>query len=698
VSLAPEPVIVGAATLRTGVTGFEAAKRLAGDAVRAAIEGAGLAASFLKELDVLIVPRGFLPDETVAPGPDSGLSPSDLMEELKIAPRRLVWGPYGDDAVLNLLGEFATLLARGEFESMAIVTIDPALGEARSQSDNTAIDGVFLDDRGRGLVGSSSRYSRTHRLTDPAAVQLMANASTSAGSRACRDPGPGQSATALLLTNGTGPNLVAAPEGHRLFMRAHAAHDELPLVERPDLARSPAAEAAVHECLDQAGIAPGEVTHWALGQRPASFGSLVAPETAVGLPQLQAIAALAHQARSNPRLIGVVGAGAGALRRYSALVVTNLARQGNQAVSGTNPKPATGLQVAFEASGSATVDSFALMDAIAEPYALIVGRLESDGRRFLATHFDDETLGAAREQLRTGSRVFVENLLHGAWGYANRFAFDKDRLRHARDAARPLQLRSSYDHILVTRDGPLLEVTINRPEARNALNWMVHAELESVWDVFEAQDDLLVAIFTGAGTECFSAGNDLKFTADGAPAPAFRSGFGGITARRRTKPVIAAVNGFAFGAGMEMCLACDLIVADENAVFAQSEVRVGLFPGAGGLVRLPRQLPPKIANELILTGRKMGVEEAHRLGLVNRIAPAGGALASARTLAAEILACSPTAVRLAFAGMAEVAGIADEQVAIRHRLTAMEDLINSDDFLEGPTAFQEKRKPRWRNR
>lgn len=165
-----------------------------------------------------------------------------------------------------------------------------------------------------------------------------------------------------------------------------------------------------------------------------------------------------------------------------------------------------------------------------------------------------------------------------------------------------------------------------------------------------------------------------------------------------TKPIIAAVNGYAMGGGFETALACHLVVADEAAQFALSEVRVGLVAAAGGVVRLPRAIPEKIAHELILTGRRMGAEEAQRLGIVNRIAPAGGALEAARQLAAEILAGSPTSVRLSLQLMEQTRSIPDVIDAVDVRSPAVDELMTSYDALEGMTAFARKRPPRWRNR
>jgi acetyl-CoA C-acetyltransferase len=178
-----------------------------------------------------------------------------------------------------------------------------------------------------------------------------------------------------------------------------------------------------------------------------------------------------------------------------------------------------------------------------------------------------------------------------------------------------------------------------------------------------------------------------------------KNGFGGLTSRRHMpKPVIAAVNGYAMGGGCEIALACHLVVADATAQFALSEVKVGLAAGAGGLVRLPRAIPPKVATEMILTGRRITAEEALGYGLVNRVVNSGTALDGARALAAEILDGSPTSVRISLQVMEETRGIPDVIDAVTHPTTAFDDLMASEDAIEGLTAFAQKRCPNWRNR
>ena len=254
------------------------------------------------------------------------------------------------------------------------------------------------------------------------------------------------------------------------------------------------------------------------------------------------------------------------------------------------------------------------------------------------------------------------------------------------------------EYCTVERDGRLLIVTLNRPERYNALHFPAHFELAEVWDEFAADPELWVAIVTGAGDKAFCAGNDLRFQAEGNVRKRCPTGFAGLTNRYDlNKPVIAAVNGFAMGGGFEVALACDLIVAAENAVFALPEPRVGLMAGAGGVHRLPRIIGQKRALGMILTGRRVGPEEGKELGFVNEVVPEGEAVAGARRWADQILECAPISIRASkeavYAGMNE----ATLEAAIARTYEEQHVLIDSADYVEGPKAFAEKRPPVWRN-
>lgn len=241
-------------------------------------------------------------------------------------------------------------------------------------------------------------------------------------------------------------------------------------------------------------------------------------------------------------------------------------------------------------------------------------------------------------------------------------------------------------------------ITLNRPEVMNALHPPCHIEMDQVWDDFMADKNTWVAILTGAGERAFSAGNDLKWTAEhrGERPPMSKGGFAGITARFDiTKPIIAAVNGFALGGGCEIALACDIIVAADHARFGLPEPRVGLMAGAGGVHRLPRHIPLKIAMGMILTGRHVLADEAHRWGLVNEVVPLKDLMAAAERWASQIMECSPVSIQASKEAAMGGLGMSLEETS-KHQFPGTSRLWKSKDVIEGPLAFAQKRKPQWK--
>ena len=251
----------------------------------------------------------------------------------------------------------------------------------------------------------------------------------------------------------------------------------------------------------------------------------------------------------------------------------------------------------------------------------------------------------------------------------------------------------------VEKEGRLTIVTIERPDVMNALHPPGNFELAEAFDDFATDPEQWVAIITGAVDRAFSAGNDLKYQASGGKMGGPKSGFAGLTARfDNSKPVIAAVNGLAMGGGFEIALACDLIIASENAIFALPEPRVGLAALAGGIHRLPREIGMKQAMGMLLTGRRVPAAEGQQLGFVNEVVPQGQALTAAKQWAAQILECAPISVRAS--KEAAMQGMAAEslEAAIKGRYDQIAALYASEDFIEGPRAFSEKRAPNWKGK
>ena len=259
---------------------------------------------------------------------------------------------------------------------------------------------------------------------------------------------------------------------------------------------------------------------------------------------------------------------------------------------------------------------------------------------------------------------------------------------------------ADYEFCRTETEGHLLTIYLNRPERMNALHPPANNELSKVFDSFVSDDELWVAIITGSGDRAFSAGNDLKYQAEGGDVSAMpASGFAGLTARYdMKKPVIAAVNGVAMGGGFEIALACDIILAADSAVFALPEPRVGLAALAGGLHRLPRQIPLKQAMGMILTGRHVSAQEGYGLGFVTKVVPQAELLDEAKKWAEMILACSPVSVRTSKAVIGQSLREADLQKAADARYDEVATLFQSEDFIEGPLAFAQKRKPNWKGK
>lgn len=249
-------------------------------------------------------------------------------------------------------------------------------------------------------------------------------------------------------------------------------------------------------------------------------------------------------------------------------------------------------------------------------------------------------------------------------------------------------------------------ITLDRPAVLNAMDLRTHEELAEIWDDVEADDDIRVAVLTGAGDRAFSVGQDLRerarLDAEGVRRTTFGSrgqpGWPRLTERfDLSKPVLARVNGYALGGGFELALACDLIIASDQAVFALPEARLGLVPGAGGAFRLARQLPLKSAMGYLLTGRPMDADTALRFGLVNQVVPADRLDDCVAEWTDDLLRSAPLAVRaIKQAVMRSVDLPLDEAFTTAYPWEQRRR--HSADAAEGPRAFAERREPRWQGR
>jgi len=252
------------------------------------------------------------------------------------------------------------------------------------------------------------------------------------------------------------------------------------------------------------------------------------------------------------------------------------------------------------------------------------------------------------------------------------------------------------NELLRGRRGHVEVLTINRPEARNAMNRAAALALGDALDDCEKDDDVWVVVLTGADNKAFSAGMDLKAYATG-EFPITEKGFGGITKRNFPKPLIAAVNGSALAGGFEMMISCDMVIAADHAKFGIPEAQRGLIAGAGGLIRLPKRVPLAVAYEMALTADPIDAQRAYELGLVNRVVPGDQVLEVAIALAERIAKNAPLAVRASKRVMHESIEL-NEADAWAVNDAAFGVIGSSADALEGAIAFAEKREPNWQGK
>jgi len=255
---------------------------------------------------------------------------------------------------------------------------------------------------------------------------------------------------------------------------------------------------------------------------------------------------------------------------------------------------------------------------------------------------------------------------------------------------------SDEQPVLVEVADGVMTVTLNRPKAKNAANKALAEGVAAAMDELDSNDDIRVAILTGAGGT-FCSGMDLKAFVTGEFPTVAGRGFAGITEAHPRKPLIAAVEGFALAGGLELAISCDLIIAADNARFGIPEVKRGLAAAAGGLMKLPRQIPPRLAMELALTGDFIDAQRACEMGLINKVVEAGTALDAAREMAATISANGPLAVATSKQVIVDSAEWSADEMWQKQEALVMPVML-SEDATEGATAFAEKRAPNWKGR
>lgn len=520
-----------------------------------------------------------------------------------------------------------------------------------------------------------------------------------------------QGAAVILTSTGAAKKAGIDPEKW-IYLHGYAALHDQAITDRPDLSRSRPIAGALAGALAMADRTVDEIAHLDLYSCFPCAVLIAAEALGIdwrardctvtgGLPffggagnnyAMHAIATMAERLRANPDDFGLLLANGGYLSKEAAGVYS------------TRPKPDWKPRTAE--TGQDAIDGAAAppllretTEATVETYT-VTWKRGHPSRGFVIASNDR---GRVLARVRTGHRATLETLhREDPIGREVRIVHENgvNFLEAASGLARPGPAKGlcarRFEHVVVERDDHILKVTLNRPDAMNALFSAVHFELHEIWDEFERDPDLWIAIVTGAGDRAFCAGNDLKVTAKGGDLSMPKSGFAGLCERfDRTKPVIAAVNGVAMGGGLEIVLACDLAVAEERARFALPEVRVGLYAAAGGVQRLTRQIGRKAAMELILTGRHFDAAEALALGIVNRRVEDGGALAAAYALAAQLMENSPSAIRASKEALNKMEELEELEAALAANPRIFGKLMRTRDFAEGVTAFAEKRKPEW---
>lgn len=522
-----------------------------------------------------------------------------------------------------------------------------------------------------------------------------------------------QASTLILTSVGHAKQLGINPDKW-IYLHGYGTVNEKLVSERPDLSKSKALELALLKALDSAGILAADITYRDVYSCFPIVVHLAAEVLGLdpvhdqmsltgGLPffggagnnySTHAIATMVEQLRQDRESYGLVLANGGYISKHSAGVYSAKPREAWAEVSSQGLQAEVNAQPEYPLLNedcTAVVEAYTVRhDRYGVGHAYLFAR-NAEGRVMATVPADHRATMQAIHQFDNPVGQTV-NIIHRE---------GKNILTNPHKLGAPMSddfLAREFQYVSVKRDGNVLEVTLNRPDAYNALFSAAHFELAEIFDEFERDQELWVALVTGAGEKAFCSGNDLKVSAGGGDMSMPASGFAGLCSRNdREKPVIAAVNGVAMGGGLEIVLACDVAIADPMASFALPEVKVGLFAAAGGVQRLTRQIGEKAAMELILTGRKIGSEEASQLGIINSLSEPGAALDAARALAQTIAGNSPTSIRASKRVLNAVDDLGEWDKALQLSQAEIVQLIQSKDAREGMTAFVQKRKPNWVN-
>lgn len=529
-----------------------------------------------------------------------------------------------------------------------------------------------------------------------------------------------QSAAVLLMSTRQATDLGIPPE-RWVYLHGYADADDCLVSQRPDIGDSAAMHAAGAAAL---AAASKQISDMALLDIYSCFPVAVfaacqalgidwrqppAPLTVTGgLPffggpgnaySLHAIAEMTTRLRTMPGRFGLVWANGGFLSKQSVGIYSS-----TPPVSPAYPMPRpmeleqTLVEPASVGQGVLAIESHMLVYERNVPrFACVVAR-DDAGRRLLAKVANGDTgtleLLAAEEPIGRHIQVEVRDGKH----YFRLIEASGKPLPYSEVGA---AFRDSYDDCLIERRGEVLLVMLNRESLRNAISPRGSRELAEIFRAYEADPMLRVAVLTGAGETAFCSGNDLKFMAGASAAEMALppEGFGGLTSFfERRKPVIAAVNGLAYGGGFEMVLACDLVVASRTARFALPEPKVGLAALAGGMHRLPRQLPLKQAMGLLLTGDSLDADQAQAAGLVNEVVEPARLIETALAWADKVIACSPASIAITLEGVRQGLKQSNLQSAVALDDELARRLARSADFREGIKAFADKRPPIWKGR